>query len=64
MEDDRPLALQKEFPLREISLGLCICGHGSEDHVTDLGHLGIKDGMCELCICKEFIHQRRSNRIE
>jgi hypothetical protein len=61
MKDDRPLEQQNEFPLREFSLGVCICGHGNEDHATDLGHLGIKDGMCEICVCKEFMPQTRSN---
>lgn len=57
--DDRPLEQQKEFPLRGFSLGVCICGHGDQDHATDLTHLGIKDGICQVCVCKEFTPQTR-----
>lgn len=55
-KDNRSKELQREFPLREIHLGICICGYGNEDHATDLDHLGVKDVVCEICICNEFKH--------
>ena len=63
MNDERPIEVQKEYPLREFPLGVCVCSHGNEDHVIDLGQFGIKDGMCELCVCKEFRHAHRGNKI-
>ena len=53
-KDTRPIEVQTEFPLREFSLNECVCGHGSEDHTTELGHVGVKDGTCEKCTCREF----------
>lgn len=54
MIDERTPEAISEFPLREIPLGMCICEHGNEDHATELTKYGVKDGMCELCICPKF----------
>ena len=43
MEDDRSVEAIREFPLRDIPLGMCICEHGNEDHATELTKYGVKD---------------------
>jgi len=52
--DDRAEEIIKKFPLRQIRLDMCICGHDDSDHETESDSTGVKDGACCLCVCKGF----------
>lgn len=54
MKDDRPEEIIKKFPLRQIRLDLCECGHDDSDHQTERTLTGAEDGACCLCVCKKF----------
>lgn len=53
--DDRSQDIIAEFPLRKVPLDICICGHGDQDHLTDMEGYNIEDGMCAKCVCRKFI---------
>ena len=53
-DDDRPAEIRKKFPLRQIRLDMCICGHDNSDHLTEVEFAKVKDGTCALCVCKGF----------
>ena len=60
--DDRPANVIAEFPLRQIPLDICICGHGDQDHLTDIEGFDVEDGMCAKCVCRKFISQIQKDK--
>lgn len=52
--DMRSKEVRDKFPLRQIRLDMCICGHDDADHQTEFSFSGVKDGACSICICKGF----------
>ncbi len=54
MIDERSEEIKKLYPLREIPLDMCKCGHNDADHTTELSISGVKDGECAICYCGEF----------
>lgn len=54
MIDERNKETREKFPLREIRLDLCECGHDDSDHQTERTFTGAEDGACCICVCKKF----------
>lgn len=54
MNDDRDPETIKKFPLRQLRLDLCECGHDDSDHQSEYSMTGVQDGACCLCVCKKF----------
>lgn len=52
--DMRSKEIRDRFPLRQIRLDMCICGHDDSDHQTEISLTGVKDGACSICVCKGF----------
>ena len=54
MLDERNKETRERFPLRQIRLDLCVCGHDDSYHQTEVSFTGVKDGSCCICVCKGF----------
>ena len=59
MIDERNNEIREKFPLRQIRLDQCECGHDDSDHITEIEKsygipTGVKDGACAICVCKGF----------
>jgi len=52
--DDRPNEIREKYPLRQIRLDLCECGHDDADHQTEISIKGVEDAACCICVCKKF----------
>ena len=61
LDKDRPIEIQKKYPLRKVRLDACECGHDDSDHQTERTLTGVEDGCCSLCVCKKFILPERKN---